>query len=350
MHVTHNYTSVLPIPRCGIAVLILIAMWPGTAFNSAAVQAQSRTDSTHVPTMGALVQGTAHAESHPTAYTDGFRIDRARVSISGTPVAGLSYEVEGDFVDDLILTDAYADVTLSQRVMLRAGQFRPPFSYGQLVSSAATPFVMRARGVRAIGVSRRPGIAVTYQPATRWTVQGGMFNSTRLLAQSERPEPPEQAPASEQLMYVGRLAWRPVWDAGRAAFGVGVAYEPQGAATGARDSRYSGNLHVEHGALAFTAEALTRTAAPAGRVKTGLQVTGAYAINAPRTVRVRLDWVDYAGPTANPLDSDTAPTQLGIGYTYQPTSYLRVETDVLAPVANGTLQPVVLLTQLQFNL
>lgn len=349
MHTSCNSLFASLAPQHSLVVLIWVATWPLMLFGIAPTQAQPMSDSTHVPTIGALVQGTAHAESHPALYTDGFRIDRARVSISGTPAEGLSYEVEGDFVDDFILTDAHVDLQLRSRWMLRGGQFRPPFSYGQLMSSAATPFVMRPQGVRAIGVSRRPGAAVTYRPATRWTVHGAVFNSTRLLTESERPEPPEQAPASEQFLYIGRVAWRPVWDAGQAAFGMSVGYEPQGAATGAHEVRYSGNVHVTHRALALTAEALTRTAAPAGRAETGAHITSAYSLEAAHTVRARLDWVDYAG-SASSSAPDAAPTQVGVGYTYQPTSYLRVETDVIAPIANGSVQPVVLLTQLQVDL
>lgn len=326
------------------AVALLVVLMPLLS-RPPTVQAQPAPDSTHVPTIGVLVQASAHAASHPTLYTDGFSVDRARFAVSGDPVAGVSYELEGDFVDDLIVTDAHVDLQLTSHWMLRGGQFRPPFSYGQLVSSSATPFVLRARSVKALGLSRTPGAAASYQPHSAWHVQVGVFNGARLRAAPDRPEPSAQQTAEEQLLYVGRLTWAPEWDAGRAAVGAGVAHDPAGAATQSGPStRYSGNVHIQHRTVALTVEALTRTEAAPGEMETGAQLTGTYQVASPHTLRARTDWVRYNGPAPE------APTQLGIGYTYQPVSYLRIETDMIAPIDERALKPVVLRTQLQIHL
>ena len=327
------------IAAVGLLTSLLLLVWMPVAAG-----AQSAPDSTHVPTIGVLVQASAHAESHPTLYTDGFSVDRARVAVSGAPVDGVSYELEGDFVDDLIVTDAHVDLQLHPRWVLRGGQFRPAFSYGQLVSSSATPFVLRARGVRALGVSRTPGAAVSYQSRSAWRVQASVFNGARLGAESGRPEPPAQSTAEEQLLYVGRLAWMPQWETGRVALGGGVAHDPAGAgAQNGPSTRYSGNVHIQHRAVGFTVEALTRTKAAPGTIETGAYATGTYQVASAHTLRARTDWVRYNGPAPQ------AATQLGIGHTYQPTSYLRVETDAVAPVDDGAVESVVLRTQVQVH-
>lgn len=342
MHTNHVPFTTSSTVQYGLVVLVLGAMWPVIAFSSAVAQPGS--DSTHVPTIGVLVQASAHAESHPTLYTNGFGVDRARFVVSGEPVEGVSYELEGDFVDDLIVTDAHVDLQLHPRWMLRGGQFRPAFSYGQLVSSSATPFVLRARGVRALGVSRTPGAMVSYQSRSAWRVQAGVFNGARLGARSTRPEPPAQSTAEEQLLYVGRLAWMPEWDTGRVALGAGVAHDPAGAgAQNGPSTRYSGNVHIQHRAVGLTVEALTRTAAAPGGMETGAYATGTYQVASAHTLRARTDWVRYNEPAPE------VPMQLGVGYTYQPTSYLRVETDAVAPIEDRAVHPVVMRTQLQLH-
>ena len=131
---------------------------------------------------------------------------------------------------------------------------------------------------------------------------------------------------------------------GRADVGASMAHDPSGdASQNGPSTRYSGNVHIRHRALSLTAEALARTTAAPGEMETGAYVTGTYQVASAHTLRARTDWVRYSGPVPE------APTQLGIGYTYQPTSYLRIETDVVAPVEDATVQPVMLRTQVQVH-
>ena len=308
--------------------------------------AQPVVDSTHVPEFGVMVQASAQAEAEPALYTNGFGVDRARLAVSGSPIAGISYELEGDFVDEEILTDAHVDVQMHAYWRLRAGQFRPPLSYGEIVSSSATPFVLRARPVRALGASRKPGALVTYQRAD-WRVDAGTFNGTRIGTARTEPDAARRT-AEDQLMYLGRVAWLPQWATGRAALGASVAHDPAGDALqhGPR-TRYSANAHVQQGAVGLTIEGLAGTAAAPGEMEAGAYVTGTYQIASVHTARLRTDWARYKDSVGGPVAE--AATQVGVGYTYQPASYLRLEADATVPVDGRDVQPVVVRTQLQVH-
>ena len=270
------------------------------------------------PQFGALVQTVLHAASGPTSSPEGFHVPRARLEAQGRFDA-VSYEVEADFADDVLLKDARIAYHPVSRLTLGAGRFKVPFSYGELVSSAETDFVQRPRVARQLSVGRRTGADVTYQTQNeRVRLHGGIFSGADAPAASDE--------ATEDWLSAARLTWTATTQSVRSVVGLNAAYV-QYAETGR--ARYGADVRLTRGRVFLTTELLAAPNAPAAP-DAGAYVTAGYALSDIHLIRARWDYlhVDTA-PSANvPTRSESL---VGVGYTLRLTDPLRIEVDYLIP-------------------
>lgn len=114
--------------------------------------------------------------------TGAFLVRRARLTLDGHAYTErLKYKFQTDFGRGFVtLKDFFVDVGVGDRVWVRAGQYKRPFSRQQITSSGRLELVERARTDRDFGGGRDIGVAVhngyEKSPEVEWVV--GVFNGT----------------------------------------------------------------------------------------------------------------------------------------------------------------------------
>lgn len=361
---------------------VLCAVWllaVGAATSATTAYAQPRPDS--VETLrretsqserfqfGTLLQSVTHFSGDPAATEEGFQIANARLSVEGQVTSRLTYELEVDFAEGAELKDARIGYRVLPRLSLSAGQFKAPFSYSALTSTAETPFVRRPRVVDALGLGRQVGLMLRYRPRSGPVVlRGGVFDGTS--ASSD----PNGAPGENPLLFAGRIAWRTSGPRFQASIGANAAYDAterdvtdhdasEDGAVPRSGFRYGADVHLERGGAFVTAEALAYEAPdqeavesePASEfVSSGLYLTAGYSVTSLHRLRVQLDRVTTqpvtTGGEAAADAADPASTLLGVGYTFAPSIPLRLEVDYLVPLASPGIQHSSVLMNLQVSL
>ncbi len=89
---------------------------------------------------------------------DRLEIRRARLILSGDPVAKLSYTFQVDFVKKPYLMDAALTWKFSRALRLTGGQFKIPFSTESLTSDNLNVPIARARAVNSLVPGRDTGV------------------------------------------------------------------------------------------------------------------------------------------------------------------------------------------------
>jgi phosphate-selective porin len=90
--------------------------------------------------------------------SDRLEIRRARVILSGDPLAKLSYTFQADIVKRPYLMDAALTWKFSRSLRVTGGQFKIPFSAESLISSKLIIPIARARAVDALVPGRDTGV------------------------------------------------------------------------------------------------------------------------------------------------------------------------------------------------
>lgn len=286
------------------------------------------------PQIGVFVQTVLHAsQGHSSSAPEGFHVPRARLDAEGG-VESIAYEVEADFADDVLLKDAWVAYRARPHLTLRAGQFKVPFSYSELVSSAATDFVQRPRAARRLSVGRRTGVDVGYRAwDERMRFQGGVFSGETSLA--------------EEWVAAARLTWAAPTRGVRSVVGANAAYVRS--AEGHGHARYGADVRLTQGPAFLTAEALAAPGAPSDS-EMGAYVTAGYALAEAHLVRAQWDYVSGAAPAAASEGPAPARSLIGIGYTLRLAAPLRVEVDYLAPPTADAFDERAVFINLQVSL
>ena len=89
---------------------------------------------------------------------DRLEIRRARLILSGDPVAKLSYTFQADFAKRPYLMDAALTWKFSRALRLTGGQFKIPFSAESLISDNLNVPIARARAVNSLAPGRDTGV------------------------------------------------------------------------------------------------------------------------------------------------------------------------------------------------
>ena len=225
--------------------------------------------------LGTLVQTVLHAAGRAAA-SEGLHVPRARLKAEGQADV-FSFEVEGDFADEVELKDARITYHPAARLTLGAGHFDVPFSYGELVSSAETDFVQRPRVARQLGIGRRTGVDASYRAWNeRVHLQGGIFRGQA------------DAGAPEDWLAAARMTWAPAARGMRHSVGFNAVYVRSGD-TGR--IRLGADVRLSHGPTFLTAELLAAPGAPAGPGHGAYRNDGLYPDGCPPhsgTVGLRL--------------------------------------------------------------
>jgi len=148
--------------------------------------------------IGGLVQADAYL-GREDAINDGFRARSVRLRLGGQ-ARGLSYVIQTDFTSSAPLLDAFVQVPLANRLRLRGGLFKAPYSAELLASRPSLRFAERTRVVNALSPARQAGVqlAADLTPDAsdaQVTATLGAFNGTRGLSTND----------NDHLLYVGRL-------------------------------------------------------------------------------------------------------------------------------------------------
>lgn len=299
--------------------------------------ASASSDSPSGPQVGVFVQTVLHTARGATSTPEGFHVPRARLSAEGRFDSMLSYEVEADFADDVLLKDARAAYRPTPHLTLGTGQFKVPFSYGELVSSAETDFVQRPRAARQLSVGRRTGVDVIYQAWNeRLRVHSGIFSGSGQATSSD---------ASEDWLSAARVVWTATTRGVRTEWAVNAAYvqHPDGGRT-----RYGADVRMTRGPAFLTAEMLAAPEASAGP-EMGAYVTAGYALSATHLIRAQWDYLSPGAPATSSAFSQPH-SLIGMGYTLRLAAPLRVEVDYLAPLAADAFDRSAVFVNLQIDL
>lgn len=83
-----------------------------------------------MPKISGFVQGMyqANLNADGELIENTFRMRRVRMSIDGALFKGLTYKIQGDFVNSPFLVDAYLKYKVCNEFAIQAGQFKLPFS------------------------------------------------------------------------------------------------------------------------------------------------------------------------------------------------------------------------------
>lgn len=148
--------------------------------------------------VGGLVQ--ADAVLGRDSAPDGFRARSARLRLGGQ-AQGVSYVVQTDFTSSSALLDAYVQLPLADRLRLRGGLFKTPYSAEFLAPRPSIRFAERARVVNALAPNRQAGVQLSGDLTSaasdaQVTATLGAFNGTRGLTTND----------NDNLLYLARLA------------------------------------------------------------------------------------------------------------------------------------------------
>lgn len=153
---------------------------------------------------------------------NGTTLRRARLSVKGN-VEDWAYKFETDFADNATkITDAFIDYNGFENVVLRAGQFKEPFSLEELTSDRFITFVERALP-NALAPSRNIGVsAATF--GDNWSLTAGTFGADAGTASSD----------DEANAFTARATYAPIAEDGMVVhLGVAGSYRQPDSATDA---------------------------------------------------------------------------------------------------------------------
>jgi len=274
--------------------------------------------------VGGLVQADAYV-GRDVAPNDGFRARSARLRLGGQ-AEGLSYVIQTDFTSSSPLLDAYVQVLLADRLRLRGGLFKTPYSAEFLTPRPRIPFAERARVVNALAPNRQAGVQLTADLTTdasdaQVNATLGAFNGTRGLSTND----------NDHLLYLARLTGRVPLGAGTLNLGASGGYSiddgvgiPRVASSfngtrllGQLDARYETERWLLGGAL--HAAELDVDGPEGARSPFGYQATAGVNVAEDHQLLARLEGFDPDQPLLPARDD-----QFVLGYNYDVSSVLRV--------------------------
>ncbi|WP_263788366.1 OprO/OprP family phosphate-selective porin [Salinibacter grassmerensis] len=301
--------------------------------------------------VGGLVQADAYL-GREAGPNDGFRARSARLRLGGQ-AEGLSYVVQTDFTSSSreapsSLLDAFVQVPLANRLRLRGGLFKTPYSAEFLAPRPRIRFAERARVVNALAPNRQAGVQLTGDLTAeasdaQVTATLGAFNGTRGLSTND----------NENLLYLGRLTGSAPLGPGTLDVGASGGYSIDGQVsipntlpntvstfTGTRalfqaDAQYETDRWLLAGAL-HAADLEYDDEDPATGINSqspfGYYATAGLNVADGHQVLARLEGYDPDSAGRTPDD------QFVLGYNYDASSVLRVVVNYKAStedVADG---------------
>ncbi|MEF8865084.1 MAG: porin [Salinibacter sp.] len=285
--------------------------------------------------VGGLVQADA-VLGRETGPSDGFRARSARLRLGGQ-AEGVSYVVQTDFASSSPLLDAFVQLPLADRLRLRGGLFKTPYSAELLTPRPRIRFAERARGVNALAPARQAGVQLSgdltpEESDAQVIATLGAFNGTRGLSPND----------NDRLLYLGRLRGAVPLGPGELDVGVSGGYSIDDQATipntapsfaGTRlllqaDAQYEAGRWLVAGEFHTADLDPDGSAVPevGSQSPVGFYATAGVDVGAGHQVLARLDGYDPDTPRlADPDD------QLVLGYNYDASSVLRVLVNYQAP-------------------
>ncbi len=291
--------------------------------------------------VGGLVQADAYL-GRTGGPNDGFRARSARLRLGGQ-AEGLSYVVQTDFTSSSALLDAYVQLPLANRVRLRGGLFKTPYSAEFLTPRPRIRFAERARVVNALAPNRQAGVQLSGDLTAeardaQVTATLGAFNGTRGLSTND----------NDHLLYLGRLTGAVPLGPGTLDVGASGGYSIDDQATipntassftGTRllvqaDAQYETERWLVAGALHAADLEHDGPTVPETEAQSpvGYYATAGLNVDDRHQVLARLEGYDPDTPGSSPDD------QLVLGYNYDASSVLRVVVNYKAltkDVADG---------------
>lgn len=137
--------------------------------------AQAPVADTPVVRVGALLQFTGDFENHRSVPgRNGFRVDNARVRISGALPGRMAFSIQTNHAS---LLEARITLPLVSRTRLDLGLFKPPLSAEFLQSTHSLDMLYRSQAVRTLIQGRDVGAQVTLD-GEFLELRGGIFNGS----------------------------------------------------------------------------------------------------------------------------------------------------------------------------
>lgn len=324
-HFASLVSSALKTALCGCAVLLLSL---GFASSPVAAQPSGATGVTvgagEALQIGGLVQ--ADAILGRETLPDGFRARSARLRLGGEAEA-LSYVLQTDFASSSALLDAFVQVPLADRMRLRGGLFKTPYSAELLTSRSRLRFAERARVVNALAPARQAGVQLAADLTgedtdTPVTATVGVFNGTRGLTSND----------NDHFLYMGRLVGNVPVGPGELEWGASAGYSIDDGVTipnttssffGSRllaqaDAQYETGRWLFAGEIHAADLDSDPPAFPESQSPFGFYLTAGADLGEGHQVLARVEGYDPDTPAPAPDE------QLVLGYNYDISSLSRV--------------------------
>ena len=288
--------------------------------------------------VGGLVQADA-VLGREAGPNDGFRARSARLRLDGQ-AEGISYVVQTDFASSSPLLDAFVQIPLADRLRLRGGLFKTPYSAELLSPRPRIRFAERARVVNALAPARQAGVQLSgdltaEESDAQVTATLGAFNGTRGLSPND----------NDNLLYLGRLNGMVPLGTGELSIGASGGYSIDDQVTiPSTDPEFSGtrflfqaDAQYDTGRWLVAGEIHAADLDPDGpsipedgsQSPVGFHATAGVDVAEGHQALVRLDGYDPDTPLLTDPDD-----QLVLGYNYSAASVLRVLVNYQASTDN----------------
>ncbi len=137
-------------------------------------------------------------------FSNGIAVRRARFAVKATLYEKWFGELDLDFAyNEVEMKDMFIGYRFSDRVSLKAGNFKEPMSMERLTSSKYLINMERPMAVEAFAGGRRLGVAATAW-GNHWWVSGGVFGREVSILQKEKNR------GDDGYGFTARAAWSPL--------------------------------------------------------------------------------------------------------------------------------------------
>jgi phosphate-selective porin len=268
---------------------------------------------------------------------DGFSIKRARATLSGDVTDRIQYKIQVDATKSPILIDVQAEYRFSPKAILRAGQFKLPFSMENLISSSSLDTINRSQTVEKLCPGRESGsqgrdIGIMFTgSAAKLEYAIGVFNGAGI----------NKLDTDERKDFSGRLVFSPLKSLSLAgSFYLGKQAATAGAVP--RKDRLGLEVFYRAGSGHFKAEAIFAKDGSVSRQ--GAYAQAGYFLSAKKLQAIaKFDYLDM--DTGLKADTFRIAT-LGLNWFFSEKSKVQVNYEHHRPVG-GEKAKNYLLAQLQ---
>lgn len=239
--------------------------------------------------IGLQLQTIGDYQGERVSGKNGFILQNARLKIYGEFDEGFGYYLQTNFVNTRSVLDAFVYHKFSDLLRVDVGQYRVPYSYEYLTSSAALDFVYRSQASNTLSPKRQVGVTLRSNFTSELNLSAGIYNGNGTNTTND----------NNFFMYVSRLAYTPKLTNGKLILAGSAAYSKDESDDGRLNRlMFGGDVRFENQYLILSSEFSQQELEDPADIlaKTnGYHVTAGYKINKYFQVLGRYDVLNFEG-------------------------------------------------------